>query len=189
VLEIREWDDGELPDAIDRAFAQAYDKRVDELVYDADGLGAGVKVGLDKRIEGKQLSVEAYRGGAGVDFPDLLYADSTNKDLFRNKRAQYWWMLRDRFEATYNAVEHGVYTDPEKLISLDSSIPHLRALKAELTRVKRKFSNTTKIQLESKEDMRKRGVHSPNMADALVMCFANKPIQMKSMAINFDGWG
>jgi len=189
VTRLDEWDDGELPDAIDKAFSTAYDERCNSFVYDADGLGAAVKVGLEKRIEGSSLVVEAYRGGAKVDSPDARYADATNKDLFRNKRAQYWWYLRDRFEATYNAVENGVYADPETLISLSSDIPKLRALKAELTRVKRKYGNNTNIQLESKEEMRKRGVHSPNMADALVMCFANKPPKTQGESITFKGWG
>jgi phage terminase large subunit len=188
VTHIYEWDDGELPDAIDKAFMQAYDLRADFLVYDADGLGAGVKVGLEKRIEGKSLVVDAYRGGARVDNPDVKYADSTNKNIFKNKRAQYWWLLRDRFEATYNAINHGVYSDPDLLISLKSDIPHLKALKSELTRVKRKTSNNSSIQLESKDDMRKRGVHSPNLGDALVMCFANSPIKGASTTINFEGW-
>lgn len=187
VTHIDEWQEGELPDAIDKAFSLAYDYRANTLVYDADGLGAGVKVGLDKRTQGGSMAVEPYRGGASVENPDVSYADSTNKDLFRNKRAQYWWYLRDRFEATYNAIEQGEYADPETLISLSSSIPNLRALKAELTRVKRKRSNNTKIQLESKEDMRSRGVHSPNMADALVMCFANSPPVATARKLKFKG--
>ena len=189
VERIEDWDTGELPDAIDKAFTVAYEYRADILVYDADGLGAGVKVGLDKRTEGKNIEVDAYKGGARVDNPDEMYSDKfSNKDTFKNKRAQYWWLLRDRFESTYNAVVHGEYSDPDKLISLSSDIPGLRALKAELTRVKRKMSNNTHIQLESKDDMKKRGVHSPNMADALVMCFANKPPQVATRKLKQGGW-
>ena len=188
VTHMYEWDDGELPEAIDRAFTYAYDLRADRLVYDADGLGAGVKVGLEKRIQGKTLKVDAYRGGASVDNPAALYADSTNRNVFKNKRAQYWWFLRDRFEATYNAIEHGVYTDPDNMISLCSSIPNLSGLKAELTKVRRKITNNSQFQLESKPDMAKRGDKSPNMADALVMAFANKPIEVEFEELEFKGW-
>ncbi len=183
VTHAEHWDDGELPDAIDKAFEMAYDLRTEVLVYDADGLGAGVKVGLDKRLEGKELLVEGYKGGSSVDNPDDEYIQGdlysngvTNKDSFINKRAQYWWYLRDRFEATYNAVERGIYTDPDKLISLSSEIKHLSQLKSELIKVLRNRGNNSRIQIESKKDMKGRGFASPNLADALVMCFANKPI-------------
>lgn len=186
VISAKAWGDGELPDAIDIAFDKAYKKRAEVLVYDADGLGAGVKVGLDKRIEGKRLIVEAYKGGAKVDNPDENYIDGddeanivTNKDTFKNKRAQYWWFLRDRFEKTYNAIEHGVYTDPAELISLSSDIECLGQIKSELCKVQRKRTNNSLIQIESKPDMKKRGVKSPNVSDALVMCFANQPISIK----------
>ena len=133
-----------------------------------------MKVGLDARVKGKQIDVQSYKGGMGVDEPDEIYTDEvTNYNSFKNKRAQYWWLLRDRFEATYNAVELGIYSDPEALISLCSGIPALNLLKAELVRPQRKRTNNSIIQLESKVDMKKRGVPSPNLADALVMCFAN----------------
>lgn len=182
----KQWTTGELPDAIDIAFSHAYDNRIDILAYDADGLGAGVKVGLDKRIDGRRLKVEAYKGGSAVDNPDDEYIDGdgydegiTNKDTFFNKRAQYWWYLRDRFEKTYNAIEHGVYSNPDELISLSSDLEHLEQLKSELVKVQRKRTNNSKIQMESKVDMKKRGVPSPNLADALVICFANKPLRLR----------
>ncbi len=108
--------------------------------------------------------------------PDEIYNDDrTNKDVFRNRRAQFWWYLRDRFEATALAVEKNKYTDPDKLISLSSDIPRaiLMGLKSELCRVRRKRSGNTRILLESKQEMKARGMKSPNMADALVMAFAN----------------
>ena len=64
-------------------------------------------------------------------------------------------------------------TDPDGLISISSAVEDLDVLKSELIKVERKRSQTSYIQIESKEDMRKRSVRSPNMADALVMCFAN----------------
>ncbi len=193
VSSVMQWSDGELPEAIDKAFSVAYENRVDHIVYDGDGLGAGVKVGLDKRIAGKNIQVDNYKGGLsgkGMDNPEELYmGGKPNKDEFRNKRAQYWWYLRDRFEATYNAVVKGIYSDPELMISLSQDITDLSALKSELCRVQRKRGNNSFIQLESKQEMRSRGVKSPNMADALVMCFANKPPKAKVVNIQFTGWG
>jgi phage terminase large subunit len=180
-----QWLDGELPGAIDKAFTVAYDERADFIVYDSDGLGRAVKVGLDARLEGKHLAVHPYGGNDKKDNEHELYDHKTNKDKFKNKRAQYWWYLRDRFEATYNAIEHGVYTDPEKLISLSSDIEDLDQLRAELSKPQRKRGSNSFIQIESKEDMRKREVKSPNMADALVMCFANPPPSVTFKPIKF----
>ena len=190
IEKIKVWDDGELPEAINKAFSYADDWRVDNIVYDSDGLGRGVKVGLDKRTDGKNIVVTPYGGNDKKDYETDLYMNhKTNKETFKNKRAQYWWYLKDRIEATYNAVEKKIYTDPEKMISFSSEIGEvvLRAAKAELSRVQRKRGENSFIQIESKEDMRKRGVKSPNIGDALVMCFANpapkaafEPIQFMS---------
>jgi len=168
------WSDGELPEAIDRAFELAYDWRTEFIVYDSDGIGRGVKVGLEPRIVGKNIEVYPYGGNDSVDNREEIYAgDKSNRNTFRNKRAQYYWLLKDRFEATYNAIEKGIYTDPDKMISLSSDLEDLDVLKSELVKIERKKGQNSYIQIESKEDMRKRGVRSPNMADALVMCFAN----------------
>ena len=44
----------------------------------------------------------------------------------------------------------------------------------ELANIKYKFDSSGKLQLESKEDMKKRGLHSPDVADALMLTFATK---------------
>ena len=178
VVDAHSWTDGGIEEAVDRAFSYAFDQRSDHIVYDAVGIGASVKMGLDERIYGKRIKVDAFQGGASPDIPDARYKnDRTNKDTFANKRAQYWWYLRDRFEATYLAVNSMKYTDPSELISISSDLSKERIaqLKSELTRVQRKRTgrgNDT-IMLESKADMKKRNMKSPGMADALVYSFAN----------------
>ena len=170
------WSDGEIPEAIDTAFTCAYDWRAEHIIYDADGLGVAVKVGLKPRIEGKNIKVTAYRGNSVVNNPGEIYKeDITHKNQFLNRRAQRFWLLRDRFEATYNAIKKGLYTDPDQLISLSSDLEDLDVLKSELIKIRRKKGQNSFIQIESKEDMRKRGVKSPNMADALNMSFDNPP--------------
>lgn len=179
IRRLKYWRDGGISEAVDRAFSYARDWRASCFVYDAVGIGAGVKVGLEKRMEGWPMTVTPFLGGEIPDNPDSMYHDRTNRDAFKNKRAQYWWALRDRFERTYEAVEKGKYHDPDTLISLDQEgIDKLDLLKSELTAPKRKRENVNQIQIESKPQMASRGVKSPNGADALVMCFANKsPIQ------------
>ena len=178
ITRIEQWETGDLEDATDKAFRIADEIRSDFIVYDNIGIGAGIKIGLSKRLEGKRLKAHGYCGAESPENPTGLYSeDRSNSDVFRNLRAQYWWYLRDRFEKTYRAIEKNEYIDPNELISISSDIPRetLSALQSELTRVQRKRGSgaNTFIQIESKEDMRRRNMKSPNMADALVMCFAN----------------
>lgn len=188
VENVQEWHDGDISTAIDKAFETAFEYRTDALVYDSIGIGASVKVGLDKRILGKNIKVEGFCGSESTRNPLMKHEkDRKNKDVFRNLRAQFWWYLRDRFEKTYRAVEKGQYIDPDELISLSSDIPEktLLKLRSELTRVQRKRGQNSFIQVESKDDMLKRQVASPNMADSLVMCFANLPPKVRSKPLEY----
>ena len=179
VLEAYDWAEGDLEEGIDRAYQAAYDNRCTNLVYDSIGVGAGVKMKMRVLNGNGDIDIEGFCGSEAPVYPERKYKeDRRNSDIFRNKRAQWWWYLRDRFENTYLAVEKGEYIDPEKMISLSSDIKHLKLLKAELTRVQRKRGAglNSLIQIESKQDMKRRAMKSPNMADALVYCFANKEI-------------
>lgn len=52
------------------------------------------------------------------------------------------------------------------------ALPNNETLKAQLTQREYGFSVTGKIQLESKKDMKERGVESPDIADALALTYA-----------------
>ena len=179
ILDAFDWSTGDLEEGIEKAYQTAYDNRCTDLVYDSIGVGAGVKMKLRVLNGNGDINIEGFCGSESPSDPDTRYrGDRTNLDVFRNKRAQWWWYLRDRFEATYRAVEKGDYEDPDNLISLSSDIKALKLLKAELTRVQRKrgMGTNSLIQIESKQDMKRRALKSPNLADALVYCFANKSI-------------
>ena len=176
------WTDGELPDAIDRAFGHAESNKSEFQVYDEGGMGVSMKVYQAKVTTNKRIEIIPYNGASSVDFPDELYTEykgqpekdkKTNKDTFRNKRSQYYTYLADRFEAGYYALTKGIYTDPEKLISLSSELTNLDILKSELIKIKRIVGNNSFVQIQSKKDALKEGIKSPNDADALKMCFAN----------------
>ena len=87
----------------------------------------------------------------------------------------------DRFRLTYqvvNAIKNGETPPPYKvddLISLDSSMPNLEKLKYELAIPMRDFDNNGRVKVESKKDLAKRDIKSPNIADAFIMGFA--PVQ------------
>jgi len=173
------WKAGDVEDATVKAYQKAFEERCTDFVYDNIGVGTGVKVKLRSLNGNNDLNIQGFCASESPDNPEQKYkSDRKNADIFYNKRAQYYWYLRDRFEATYLAVTKGIYSDPTDLISLPADLPHLKLLKAELTRIQRKRGRNANslIQIESKQDMKQRGMKSPNLADALVYVFANKDI-------------
>lgn len=74
---------------------------------------------------------------------------------FVNRRAELWWMVRELFETGQ--------------IDID---PHDEDLAAELCSIRYKRQSTGKIQIESKVEAKRRGVPSPNRAEALMLAFA-----------------
>ena len=78
--------------------------------------------------------------------------------------------MRDRFYKTYLAVEKGEYQNPDELISISSKIQNLTKLRAEACRIPRRPNGAGKIQIMSKDEMRRLlRINSPNMFDSLVM--------------------
>lgn len=174
VLDMDEWRGHDVIYSADKAYMFSQDKRVDKIVYDSIGVGAGVKAQF-RRKTGKVQTV-GFNAGAAVYKPDAKYTDDKkNKDMFSNIKAQAWWAVRDRFYKTWRAVEYGDKYPVEELISLSQDIKDLEYLKAELSRPWVDYDHNGRVKVESKKDMKKRGIPSPNRADALIMAFA--PIQ------------
>lgn len=180
----------------DWAVDYAIEEQADIYVWDCDGLGASLRRQTLKSIKGKKMKHVEFRGGKGVDQPTTKYqkVDShsntkakTNEQTFKNRRAQYYWMLRDRFYKTYEAVVKGVYHDPDELISLSSDITNMAALRAEVCRIPRKPNGAGLIQIMSKEEMarQKPAIASPNMADSMMMTLATPPPKADDVPLKF----
>jgi hypothetical protein len=58
------------------------------------------------------------------------------------------------------------------LVDFPCQIPDNDSLHADLCGIKYKFDSKTRLILERKEDMKKRGIRSPDEADALALTFA-----------------
>ncbi len=89
--------------------------------------------------------------------------------MFANLKAELWWNLRMRFLRTHDHVENGVPYQEDQMISLIDVRDN--ALCNELTAPTFFITNNGKIAVESKVDMKRRGIESPNLADALVLSF------------------
>jgi phage terminase large subunit len=173
-----EWKAGEdeLLKSCTRTYREAL-KRGAEVTYDSIGVGAsaGAKFAEinDAKTNGERVEYVKFNAGGQVFKPDAFYQPKTkNKDMFANIKAQAWWLVADRFRNTYNAVHHGEKFPEDQMISIASDMPHLDKLIDELSTPKRDFDQLGRVKVESKKDLAKREVPSPNLADAFIMAFA-----------------
>jgi len=81
---------------------------------------------------------------------------ATNEEFF-NKRAESYWQAREALREGRITLEPQGDTD---------------GFKYQLTASKYSYDAKGRIKIERKEDMKKRGVKSPDRADAFVMGFA-----------------
>lgn len=138
------------------------------LSFDAAGIGKSITDALDAM--GVPLSFERH-GVMGGDSPsEVVWSNGrTSKEFIINRRAEYYWLLRQRFEKSFyyrlylEGKPGGVKYPPEELIS----IPQCPKLESQLSYPLFFRNSAGKIQIESKQDMKKRGVESPDHADAL----------------------
>lgn len=147
------------------------------ITYDSIGVGAsaGAKFGElnDAARDSRRVAYAKFNAGAAVWHPEAFYTQQTkNRDMFLNLKAQTWWLVADRFRNTYNAVRNGQQFEPDELISLTGDLPHLEQLIDELSTPKKDYDANGRVKVESKKDLAKREIPSPNLADALIMAFA-----------------
>lgn len=139
-----------------------------ELAFDRVGVGAGVQGELDRIKRGF-----SYEGIVAQSSPTRTrYEDDAELaacERFANLSAELWWSLRLRFWRTYQHV-NGLRTYlPDELISLPREMP-VRLI-SQLSGRLCKTTSTGKLALESKDEMRRRGVKSPDWADALALAY------------------
>lgn len=128
-----------------------------------------------------EINVDAIGIGAGVAdrLAELgLPARSINvsehaalRERYRNLRAELWFTAREWFARR------------------DASIPKDETLVNELALVKFKYTANGKLQIESKEDIKKRGFDSPDVADAFIMTFAGDALTVLYGHGPGRGWG
>jgi hypothetical protein len=113
-----------------------------KVCIDVGGLGAGI---IDRLYELGHRDV-VYSVNAGSK---PLYANK-----YYNKRAEMWGMLK------------------EWLLDEPSQIPDDDSLHSDICGLKYKYDSNSRLRMEAKEEAKKRGVRSPDAADALCLTFA-----------------
>lgn len=147
-----------------------------KIIYDSIGVGAtaGAKFKELNNLKNLHIKYMKFVASDAVHKPNGIYAGTQmkNKDMFYNLKAQAWWLLADRFRNTFNAVTKGYAYKSDELISISGDCSNLDKLIDELSSPRKQSAEDGRMKVESKKDMKKRGLPSPNVADAVVMAFA-----------------
>ena len=118
------------------------------LAIDVIGVGAGVYDRIhEQRPPGDVLAVNVGE------------APDHDTDLLVNLRAQLWWDVRNALDPRS--------PEPLSLARLDDS--SYQRLRSELTAPTYRMTSAGKVQVESKEEMKARGLSSPDLADAFCL--------------------
>lgn len=114
-----------------------------------------------------EITVDSIGLGAGVvdrlrelglPVRGINVAESPSmRGTYVNLRAELWFRMKEFLEAR------------------DCKIPRDDGLFAELVSPRYGFNSSGKLKIESKEDMRKRGLPSPDKADAVILTLASQP--------------
>lgn len=128
-----------------RVAERAAAERVRAVFVDETGVGAGV---VDRL---RQLGVPFVFGVSFAGKAEAFGPEGA-KPRYANKRAEMWGNLKEW-------LEH-------------ASLPDDAELRADLGALEYGYNGKGEIQLEKKEDMKKRGLASPDIGDALALTFA-----------------
>lgn len=194
ILDVAENDTGDVNEGCDWAIDRAIESGADWFAWDCDGLGVTLKRQVAQGFSGKKTELMMFKGSESPEDGDSVYepviGDNQNtgklvKHVIRNKRAQYYMRLRNRFYKTYRAVVKGEYTDPDELISLSSEIVCMDQLRAEICRIPKKKRNDGMFQIMSKPEMAALEIQSPNMADSVMETMMIPETKTNHKPINF----
>lgn len=181
-IKIVEWKakEDELEKSAEKVFNEAEEENSD-IIYDCIGVGASAGATFKRlNIErNKEISYSKFDAGASVLNPEHEYQPlRKNKDHFENLKAQQWQLMADRILHTYKAVVRGEPFNEDDIISISSECNLINELRIELSTPLKQKSKRGLVKVESKEDLKKRGVPSPNIADGFIMSYfiPHKPV-------------
>lgn len=178
VLRVEEMTYGDVNEGCDWATGLTIQDTCDMFTWDCDGMGVTLNRQVSESFDGKRIVSVMFKGSEGPDFPDSLYdppdnnpnrEQKTNREVFKNKRAQYYFALRDRILRTHYAVTRGEYYDPDTMISFSSNISCMTKLRSEICTIPIKPNGNGFLELYPKPDMKKLfKLPSPNLADSVM---------------------
>ena len=119
--------------------------------------GVGVGGGVVDRLRALGHEVlEVTAGGSAED-----------KVRFYNKRAEMWWRMSE-------------------WLASGADIPDSDEMETDLCGIEYSYTSKEQVQLEKKEDMKKRGLASPDDGDALALTFAERVVAVVEQSFEPD---
>lgn len=162
-IETKDYKNG--TDVVHWAIDRCNEAGVSYLNYDKIGVGHAVYSGFESTE--RKINFKTFSVNAGATASDIFYPEFGKKgsDMFFNAVAEWWYIAAKAFKKTYEYVNGSKQHDLSELIS----IPNNGNLIAQLSSPKKLVTEKGEIKRESKEQMRSRGIQSPDEADGLVM--------------------
>lgn len=153
---VDKWAKTDLVDTSERVDGIARELNASEVRIDGVGVGAGV---FDMVTHKSQKDHGDYKVVG-------MIGNAQSPDLHKWVNARAWW---------YDTMREKMFREK---IDLD---PTDKELRTELEMIQFKFGGSyNAIQIESKDDMKKRGVKSPDFADAAMYACADLPVDPQS---------
>ena len=141
---VQSWHKRDLMEVSGLVAAEYEDTKSDERPAEILIDSVGLGAGVLDRCREMQLPVRGINVGE----------TASGRDRFQNMKAELWWRCRDWFDAK------------------DCSMQRDDKLTGQLVSVRYKYTSSGKIAIEGKEDLMKRGLKSPDEADAFILTFA-----------------
>ncbi len=131
-----------VPDGASHVMVKQRETSAKVVKVDADGMGAGTyDLLVAAKMKGVKI-VEMHGGAAAIEEP------------YENARAEWWWTLRQLFEAG--------------LLDIDEFDDDLYG---QLSSIRYRYNKRGHIVIESKDEMKARGLQSPDRGDSMAMAY------------------
>ena len=172
----RAWIDADTTSTAHRFAEMAGQDDVSIIKFDSIGVGKGVASTLSR------LPVASQGVNVGTAPSRDVWPDGKkSREKFRNLKAELWFLLRDRLRKThdhwkflnnnggfeYNVAELLLISPEDKELAKQLAIPGFKQLES------------GKIQIETKDELKRRGVPSPDRAEALILSLAPAPARVR----------
>lgn len=184
----------DLKEASKRAFSMAVEVGANDFLFDeCGGLGDGVEVFVkdaktecinalgekdyEAKAKLKALTVNGFNAGAQVHNPDQLIDGTSKKsgDMYANLKSQTHAIVAQKLYNTFRFVvlnERGIDFDDMLSIDIEDNDTFNKLARELSTPIWVKSLTNSKKKVEDKKAMEKRtGLPSPNIADAVIMCY------------------
>ena len=158
------------------AAAEALRRRCSHLYFDEVGVGQGVLATMS-RLHTTSLHIQGVN--TGMPPSERQWPDGRpSSAIFLNQKIELWWLAREALRAAEELLwwldakpgGHGHQVDDVLLLPDDDELGRQLVTPTFLRNAR------GKLQSESKDDLARRGVASPDRADALVLTFAEPAV-------------